>query len=58
MFVTMDQNLEYQQNLSDFDLAVVVLRAPGNAFAVVALLIPKVNRILTTIRSGEVVHVA
>ena len=58
VFVTMDQNLEYQQNLSDFDLAVVVLRAPGNAFAVVAPLIPKVNRILTTIGSGEVDHVA
>lgn len=28
VLVTMDQNLQYQQNLSDFDLAVVVIK-PG-----------------------------
>ena len=56
-FVTMDKNLEYQQNLSDFDLAVVVLRAPRNAFSVVAPLIPNVNLVLKTIQAGEVAQV-
>ncbi len=57
-FVTMDKNLEHQQNLVAFDLAVVVLRAPSNASPAVAPLIPTVNAVLRTMRPGTVVHVA
>ena len=56
-FVTMDSNLEYQQNLRVLKLGVVVLRATSNAYSIVAPLLPKVNDALRRIRPGEVVHV-
>jgi uncharacterized protein DUF5615 len=55
--VTMDRNLEYQQNLQTLDLGVVVLRASSNAYRAVAYLIPRVNERLRSIQPGEVVHV-
>lgn len=57
-FVTMDRNLEHQQNLSALNLAVIVLRARSNAYPVVAPLMPEMNEVLRTVRAGEVVHVA
>ena len=56
-FVTMDRNLEYQQNLRVLKLGVVVLRATCNAFAVVAPLMPEVNEALRFIQPGETVYV-
>lgn len=41
VLVTMDQNLPYQQNLPAFEVAVVVLKAPSNAFSDVVKLMPK-----------------
>ena len=58
VFVTMDKNLEYQQNLSVLNLAVVVMRAHSNAYSVVAPLMPKVNEALKQIKAGELVHIA
>jgi len=56
-FVTMDQNLEYQQNRQTLKLGLVVLRASSNAYAVIAPLMPEVNQALYAIRPGDVVHV-
>lgn len=56
-FVTMDQNLAYQQNLQTLRLSLVVLRASSNAYTVVAPLMPEVNQALYAIRPGDVVHV-
>lgn len=55
--VTMDRNLEYQQNLRVLDLGVVVLRAHSNAYDVVAPLMPEVNEALRRIHAGQVVRV-
>jgi hypothetical protein len=57
-FVTMDKNLEYQQNLRRLDLGVLVLRARSNAYTAIAPLMPKVNEALRSIRSGQVVHIS
>lgn len=57
-FVTMDKNLEFQQNLSNLDLAVIVIRVKGNAYPVVAPLIPKVNEVLRSVQPGQVVHIS
>jgi hypothetical protein len=32
LFVTVDRNLSYQQNLSKFDIALIVLRATSNRY--------------------------
>ena len=52
-FVTMDQNLEYQQNLRTLNLGVIVLRARSNAYKVVASLMPKVNEVLRSIQPAK-----
>ena len=52
VFVTMDRNLPYQQNLRVLDLAVVVVRAVSNAFVDVAPLMPKVNAAVWTTEPG------
>ena len=56
--LTMDANLEHQQNLRLFKLAVVVVRASSNAYSAVAPLMPKVNDVLRDIEAGSVVHVS
>ena len=55
--VTMDRNIEHQQNIKGLALAIVVLSAPTNRFQDVAPLIPKLNDVLKTVQPGEVVHV-
>jgi predicted nuclease of predicted toxin-antitoxin system len=57
VFVTMDQNLEHQQNLRGLDLGVVVLYARSNAYPRIAPLMTKVNEVATLIQVGEVVHI-
>ena len=53
VLVTMDQNLRYQQNLSAYDLAVVVILARSNRRQDIEPMIPEVNRLLREIKSGE-----
>ena len=57
VFVTMDKNLEYQQNLGVLDLAVVVIRAHSNEFAVVSKLMPGVNQAVRSAEVGVAIHV-
>jgi len=56
-FVTMDKNLEHQQNLQALKLAVIVLSAKSNAYSVIAPLMPQVNEALRSVGPGDVVHV-
>jgi hypothetical protein len=57
VFVTIDGNLEYQQNLSAINFAIIVLGAPDNTFDTLRPLIPNVIAALRTIKVGEVVHI-
>ncbi len=56
-FVTPDQNLEYQQNLSRVALAVVVIRARSNRIEDLVPLVPRLLEVLGTGKPGQVVHV-
>ncbi|MEM1118607.1 MAG: DUF5615 family PIN-like protein [Bacteroidota bacterium] len=58
VFVTMDRNLPYPQNLKALDLAVVVIRAVSNAFADVAPMMPKVNAAVRVAEPGAPTVVA
>ena len=53
VFITVDRNLSFQQNLPQFDIAVIVLQAPSNRLADLKPLAPKVLAILTTIVKGK-----
>ena len=58
VLVTMDRNLEYQQNLKAFALGFVVIRAKSNSYYDVMPLMPKVNAAVKTLKFGNVVHVS
>ncbi len=58
VFITADQNLEHQQNIGQFDIAVVILMAPSNRLADLMPLVPKVLGLLASVRPGHVYRVA
>ena len=56
--VTMDKNIQYQQQLANFDLVVVLITARSNRRQVVAPVMPEVNRALREGKKGELQVVA
>jgi hypothetical protein len=54
VFITVDRNLSFQQNLAGVDLAVIVLCAPSNRLQALVPIVPRVLEIIPTIESGEV----
>lgn len=57
VLLTGDTNLSFQQNVTSFNIAVIVLEAGSTRFADTIKLIPAVLRLLPTIESGQVVRV-
>jgi len=55
VFITADQNLRYQQQLTGLKLAILVL--PSNQVPAVAQLVPVVESLLMTIKSGAVIDI-
>ena len=53
VFVTLDSNLGYQQNVSALDLAVVVIRAPSSDLSDLEPLLPELNALLPAVRPGR-----
>ena len=58
VLVTVDQNIQFQQNLATFNLAVILLRAARSTLAMLKPLMPKVLLVLGTIKPGELVIVS
>jgi hypothetical protein len=58
VFLTVDRNLSFQQNLPRFNLAVIVLRAPSNRLGDLRTLMPKLLELLPTAKRGEVLWVS
>ena len=56
-FVTIDQNLQYQQNLSTANIAIILLVAPDNRLETLRPLMPDVQVALQTIRPGDLIRV-
>jgi predicted nuclease of predicted toxin-antitoxin system len=57
VFVTIDGNLEYQQDLRAIKFAIIVLGAPDNTFETLRPLMPEVIEALKTIKVTEIVHI-
>jgi predicted nuclease of predicted toxin-antitoxin system len=55
VLITVDQRMQFQQNLLAFNLAVVVLIANPCRYAQLTLLTPKILDCLETIKAGEIV---
>jgi len=55
--VTVDRNLQYQQNLAGLELAVVIVHALSNDASVLRPLMPAVREALARATPGKVTHV-
>lgn len=57
VFVTVDSNMSYQQNLDKYDISFVLLSAPSNRLDDLIPLMEIVREHLETIQSGDVITV-
>jgi len=57
VFITVDANLKFQQNLSALKVAVVVLRAHSNDLSDLLPLVPQVLVALETIQPGVMIEI-
>ena len=57
VFITVDRNLSFQQNLPKFDIAVLVLHATSNRLADLKPLAPKILSTLPTLATGVAEHI-
>jgi predicted nuclease of predicted toxin-antitoxin system len=57
VFVTVDANLRFQQNLAELPLSIIVLRAVSNDISDLMPLVPAVLEALATIQPGAVVEI-
>ena len=58
VFVTADQNLEFQQNLARSNMFVLVLAAPSNALEDLLPLVPRILAEIPTAQAGYVVRIS
>jgi predicted nuclease of predicted toxin-antitoxin system len=57
VLLTVDRNLEYQQNFSGLALAVIIVHASSNDITVLRPLMPAVLEALPKVKPGVVTHV-
>lgn len=57
-FITIDQNMQYQQNLQNAPLGVVLLSAFSNRIEDLLPLIPQLRAILPTLQAGMIVRIS
>jgi hypothetical protein len=57
VLLTVDRNLEYQQNFAGVTIAVLVIEAPSNDVEVLRPLMPKVRAELPNVKPGTVTRV-
>jgi hypothetical protein len=58
IFITVDRNLQFEQNLPKFDLAVIVLKASSNRLADLKLLVPQILANLDTVTKGKAILIS
>ncbi|MBV9211023.1 MAG: DUF5615 family PIN-like protein, partial [Acidobacteria bacterium] len=58
VLVTVDQNLQYQQNLKAFKMAVIILKARRSTYPLLRPLMPRVLETLEHLKPGELTIVS
>lgn len=58
VLITVDRNLQYQQNIKSLDIAVMILVAGGIKTQHLRPLVPKLMETLKTIQSGEILTIS
>ncbi len=57
LFITVDQGLRFQQNLSAAGVGIIVLKAPTNRLADLVPLMPRVLGALTSVQPGQLIEI-
>jgi predicted nuclease of predicted toxin-antitoxin system len=57
VLITVDKNIEYQQNKLTLPIAVLILSARSNRYESLLPLMPKVLEVIETIKAGEMITV-
>ena len=57
VLLTMDRGVEFQQNMGNLSLAILVIRAPSNRFEDLESVIPNIQEALKRIHTGQVIRV-
>ncbi|MBK9526819.1 MAG: hypothetical protein IPO41_00460 [Acidobacteria bacterium] len=57
VLITVDQNLRFQQNIENFDIAILVFRAGRSTYPFLKPLVPQALAALETISPGDIVIV-
>jgi len=58
VFLTLDRGIEYEQNLTRRNLAVVLIRAKSSRLADLLPYVPEILSALGSIEAGQLVHVS
>ncbi|MDQ3019543.1 MAG: hypothetical protein M3R36_03090 [Bacteroidota bacterium] len=53
VFITHDSNLKYQQNLSKFDISIIILKSIDSRLKNLNLLVPQIKNYLNKINQSE-----
>lgn len=56
-FITLDRNLEHQQNITERDIPIIVLIARRSRIDYLEPLVPWVLEALQTLKRGQVIHI-
>jgi predicted nuclease of predicted toxin-antitoxin system len=57
VFLTVDRNIQYQQNLKERPIAIIVLVARNSRLETLSPLMPEVTAILPNVRPGELIAI-
>ena len=57
VFITIDKNIRYQQNISGRNIAILIIRAPSNDIIDIQPRVPDCLLALPSIKPGEIVEV-
>jgi hypothetical protein len=57
VLITVDQNLPFQQNITDNSIAIIILMGKSNRYYDLKMLAPKALHALRTIKAGDVVRI-
>ena len=56
-FVTLDRNLEYQQNITEIDIPIVLLIPKRSDIEHLTPLIPRILEVINDLERGKVIHI-
>lgn len=57
VFLTLDHGLQYELNLTKYDIAVIVVRAKSSRLQDILRRVPEISQRLQSIRRGELVRI-